>query len=241
MSDLASVLVCALLLFLGGRVLLQAMQSGRLPERLVGVYFICIAIGAIPALANNILPLDASDIWIARAFGHGMLSLGYMALYVFVWRCFGASSKWRAVFAIVGCCVLAFGWCGYGLLDGFARTSVLVRVSAIFRGLVLVWALCETLATRARLGRQIALGLGDPVVANRFTLWSVWIGALLGVSCIVIPVRMLVPDFLDASAVFRGSVITSILCLSLISAISLALSFFPPNFYSSWLRRAARS
>jgi hypothetical protein len=236
MSSLPSVLVCLLLLVLGVRVLRQALDGGRFPERLVGIYFICIGVGAIPALTSKILPLDDSQLWMARAFGQGLLSVGYAALAVFAWRCFGSHAVWRKNLALAFCVTLMGMWGAYGIVDGFAMNSRLLQATVMIRGMILAWSLAETISFRARINRQLSIGLGDPVVANRFTLWSVWIGSLLAVSVVIAFVRIFIPGYATSSVAVHMTVSGTILSLAVVSAVSLGLSFFPPHAYATWLR-----
>ena len=56
---------------------------------------------------------------------------------------------------------------------------------------VLLWLFVESAIYAQRMRRRVRLGLGDPVVANRFTLWAIWTGALACIPLFVLTLRVL--------------------------------------------------
>jgi hypothetical protein len=238
-TRLVILIVSALLFSLGYRVFRGAAQSGQLPERMIGLYFMSMGIGAAPALTAQLFPVEPHLLLAIRAFGHAALSLGYMALVTFIWKTFGPDSQWRRALATsIGLCLFGM-WFAQGFVDGFQRAGSAIRITALLRGSALIWALCETCAYRLRLRRQLALGLGDPIVANRITLWCCWIGGLLSATAIVVGVRFLFPEFETGSPAARGLIIGSVIGCALTSSVSLALSFFPPDWYLDRIRVTA--
>jgi len=111
------------------------------------------------------------------------------------------------------------------------------------RSFSLLWLFLESAAYAQRMRRRARLGLGDPIVANRFTLWSIWTGALACIPLFVLTLRVLgvlvepVPG-----EPLPGSVRAILLVLGSAGAAALGagwLAFFPPASYQRWV--AARA
>jgi hypothetical protein len=223
---------------LGLRVLLRASSEGEIPHYMVGLFFLAAGLGAAPALLAGdpeAIPQDAAVF--AMGAGHGILSVGFGALAIFAWTCFGPTSVWRQLLALVLCGTLLALWLAQGVVEEFtAPGGPIVRFTSLVRAFTLIWAFTESIRYRVLMQRRVALGLADPVVANRFLLWSVWIGAMLVAIGIAIAVRFLLPEFFTAATLLQRVVVTgTIFTAATVSAISLWLAFFPPRPYVRWL------
>lgn len=233
--------VSLLLGVLGLRVLRRASRMGGLPDRMVGVFFLSMAIGAIPALlAGDERVVPAAHARLAVALGHAVLSVGFAALYVFAWKCFGPKSFWRSALACSGVATLAVLWAVQGLTEHFAAPGgPAVRATGMVRAAALAWAFGESLRYRVMMRRRARLGLADPVVANRFLLWCLWTGGLLGASVVILLFRFMVGDLDRASPALHTAVVVGVTGPALGGGISLWLAFFPPPSYILRLRAGA--
>jgi hypothetical protein len=231
--------VSALLLALGLRVHLHARRVGGLPDRMIGIFFMCLGLGAIPALIGSGADWISED-WdqLARGLGHTTMSVGYAALAVFAWRCFGPNSAVRRALAFGVVATLAGLLVAHGVVDGF-RDGEVVRATSLARGFVLAWAFAESLHYRNQLRRRLALGIADALVTNRFTLWCLWTGSLLGTNLVMIGVRWVLPDFEAASPLLQAAIRISMCVLGLTAVGSLFLAFFPPARYVQRVRASA--
>jgi hypothetical protein len=91
--------------------------------------------------------------------------------------------------------------------------------------------------------RRVALGLADPLVANRFVLWSVWTGALGFAALLLFAVRsrafwlqlhgvdprVVMPAAIPITAALAG---IAVVC----AGVAVWLAFFPPSSYRRWVR-----
>jgi hypothetical protein len=91
--------------------------------------------------------------------------------------------------------------------------------------------------------RRVALGLADPLVANRFVLWSVWTGALGFAALLLLAVRsrafwlqlhgvdprVVMPAAIPITAALAG---IAVVC----AGVAVWLAFFPPASYRRWVR-----
>jgi hypothetical protein len=223
---------------LGLRVLLRASDEGEIPHYMVGLFFLAAGLGAAPALlAGNPEAIPQGAAVFAMGAGHGILSVGFGALAIFAWTCFGPTSVWRQLLALVLCGTLLALWLAQGVVEEFtAPGGSIVRFTSLVRAFTLVWAFTESIRYRVLMQRRAALGLADPVIANRFLLWCLWIGAMLVAIGIAIGVRFLLPEFFTAASTLQRIVVTgSIVTAATVSAVSLWLAFFPPQPYLRWL------
>lgn len=238
MSEVAlGVPVSLLLAWLGVRLLVGRNDERGLPDRLVGLFFLCLGLGAFPALtAPNPRVVRPDLAPIGMAVGHGIVSVGFAALYLFVWRCFGPDTGWRRALAIAGADLLLLLWLAQGWFDRFSAPGGWpLHAASALRGLALVWAFGETVRYQALMRRRLAIGLADPIVANRFLLWSAWTGSLLLAITTVVTARALDVYGPETSSAIRLPIVLTVLSLGLTSAGSLWLAFFPPRWFVAWL------
>ncbi len=167
-----------------------------------------------------------------------------MFLYAFTTRVFhpGRPGAWLG-FAVGSalCVAYAIGYSSTYL--GSHSEAELLRGTMIWGGVSLVmsggaygWSSFESLRQYAMHRRRLALGLSDPVVANRLLLWS-----LMGLATLAVIV-------IDALLLYGGSrfareIVIPLVTSSggLVAAACLALAFFPPDSYLAGLRRHAAS
>jgi hypothetical protein len=240
-----AVAICILMLAVGLRVLGVARTSGGSTEALIGTAFVAMSLGGLPALFSgheDVFP-SATARPVLFAFGQALLSLAFACLYLFAWRCFGPDSGWRRVLALAGVTsqIAVFG--ALGLVEGYEPTGgSTIRVAVITRGVVMLWAFAESLRYWQLMKRRQRLGLVDPVVVNRFALWSCWTGGLVG--CIVVAAisRLFLGKLsLDFSSVRDSALLLAGMCALVVSVGSLLLAFLPPAAYLRWVRRSAEA
>lgn len=245
MASQLGIPVAALLALIGARVLVVAQRlGGGAPDRLVGGFFLCMGLGGVPALlANDPAVVPAHLARPAMAVGHALLSTGFTCMALFAWRCFGSESAWRRAVALTVPALLLACWIAQGVVERFEPPGgAFVRGAALIRMTAVAWAFGETVRYYTLMRRRVAIGLGDPVVANRFLLWSLWTGAMLGTILVAVAVRFLLPEFGPGlPATQRAPIVAVFLLLLSTAGIALTLSFFPPRWYADRLRaRPAR-
>jgi len=228
----------------GCRLLLLARRSRALPELLLGTGLV---VGGI--LGG---PLEAAGLSTKGVFGPeiaGRLLLigklfGVVTLAChlgFIWRVFRPREGWGAGLAgALLACSLAGLW-GYAMNGTFASAEIPILwfcVDLAGRIGASCWLVLEGIHYYGLMRRRLRLGLADPVVTNRFLLWTV-----AGVFSIVIILTSVPPLFLDPDqnapllvldllAFSAGGVGVSVLYF---------LTFFPPVAYRRRLHRAAEA
>jgi hypothetical protein len=81
--------------------------------------------------------------------------------------------------------------------------------------------------------RRARVGLGDPVVANRFLLWAIGAGMAGAGSLVGTLVGLVLGQPLGQLPVLT----LTLSCFGMTSACALWLAFAPPEAYLRWVRR----
>jgi len=232
---------------LGVRLVRIASRSGG-PERWLGAFFLAAGV-ALPLRAGVAMGTDFGlEPGLVNVLGQLVLSLGLVALAHFVRRVFRPETPWaRHAFAAV--CALAALQLTLFVASGAARdqaSAVHIVVSSCTVA-VFAWAFGESLLYWRAMRRRLALGLADPVVANRFGLFTLWTGAVVFFPVIVLGLRIVV--YLagsvagDASASVEARHAWALGVVRVLAAVvgptvavALWLSFTPPARYLAWIR-----
>jgi hypothetical protein len=213
----------------GFRLLRLGSRTHQLPELMIGGAFVFA--GGVPGVLIALAD-DGS-----RASVHAMpggalfaainvsLLLGASMLTFFTWRVFRPSEGWGALLFAGVVAGLAIGHGGgafaaFGVAAPLAATFAWIGIA--FRVAAYTWACTEALREYFAARRRCAIGLADPLVANRMLLWAIGLGAVLaiwvheGVTLVV----------------GRGPATYLVVALlGFVCAGSLWLAFFPPASY----------
>ena len=183
----------------GCRLLLLACRSRALPELLLGSALILGGTFAGPLEAAGIAGrAELGPELSGRLLLFGKI-LGFATLACqlgFIWRVFRPRERWAA--GLVGA-LLVFplaGLWGLAAAGAFATAEIPVLwfwVDLTGRLGASCWLSFEGAHYYGMMKRRLRLGLGDPLVANRFLLWA-W----SGVASIVLLLTSVPPIFLDA-------------------------------------------
>jgi hypothetical protein len=228
------IVTCAVV---GFRLLALGARSRQTPElALAAAYLLFGAIGyPLGALARARAAAGEPDAgaWLAAALA--IQNFGIVAVYVFVARVFRPERTGPSVTTSTAV-LLALSWAGHVFDPGFAGAAS--RGPWYFLGLgtraaAFVWGAAEAFAYWALLRRRVALGLADPVVANRMWLW--------GASCASIALGFAIfwLGGVSRAGVNATPVVLSLSACGVAGAVAMTLAFFPPARYRRWLIAAA--
>jgi hypothetical protein len=227
----------------GWRIRRLARATGGAPERWIARCLLGIcALGYPLALASQLTPPGAARV-VLVTLGVGAIDFGLFCVYLFTRAVFRPQLGWlRFVLALPAMALAAHLVGLFASLWG-ARTDVdamtsagapWTLVSAAVSGAGFAWTAAEALRYFAMLRRRVALGLADPLVANRMLLWG-----LVGISTTAI-------NFANAGAALRGlnvlrdppTMIATGL-LGVFNALCLWLAFLPPERWARTVRKRA--
>ncbi len=224
----------------GIRLLLLAKRTRALPETCLGWMIVCLmGIGyplAVGAQAESSLGLPLAKFF--QALSNGFIDLGFALTPVFTWKVFRRDSSWARTFVAFAFVALLGHWIiTTHVLIGLESISQAVTANRYWATIAIAtgflancWSAFECLRYRALLQRRLALGLGDPVVSNRFLLW--------GSMGVISSIGLLVNTYF----MFAGiDVLTAPMAQSVVSLIGITqasllyLTFLAPTRYTQWL------
>ena len=239
-AAVALALVVLLASTIAWKLLRLAARHRELPELLIGVFFAALAI-EFGDYGQRLLGLSSFD---ARPV---LFCLSVGSLLLFDWLVFRPRSLAAAA---VTCITLAVVLSASSLYFAIGAASLEIRtVWGLGRAISLGWAFGESLRYWRLMRRRVAVGAADPVVANRFALWTIWTGAMTA-----LPVAGLVTRTI---AILRGGIepweasgqiemtlpmaafMALILSFVCIAAGALWLSFFPTRRHLASVRTRA--
>ncbi len=229
----------------GVRLVLLARRTRRAPELALGIG-LCAVIVGIPLL--GIAGLRAEPVTEVRfpllATALFLLWLGMSSMMTFTWRAFRPEALWAAGLTAVmsGGLALVLAGIWQGIASAAPSTLALAAskpwlywVRVPFSA-GLLWTGAEALRQHRMAQRRLALDLGDPVVANRFLLWSLVSFVTLmnnGVgTALQLQGRGPNNDPLAAAMLALGGVVGGSLVL---------LAFMPPPGWLRFVRRRAKA
>ncbi|HTY17150.1 MAG TPA: hypothetical protein VMH82_05405 [Myxococcota bacterium] len=213
----------------GLRLSWTGLRRGGIPESTIGLSFLLAGgIGTLLLIASN--GAGAAQA-LLRAASLGFINLGIAVLGVFNWRVFRPDRTGALLFATFAS-LLALSFSAdlarRAFLDQDPRPPLWIATDAAGRIGMYGWGCCETLWQCALARRRVRLGLGDPLVADRFLLWG--IGTL---SVIGIWVHAYTRELLGATSADGEYLVVAL--LGGLCAAAIWLAFFPPKAY---VRRA---
>jgi len=226
----------------GLRLLLLSRRTGQEAERMlgIGVLFTAVlgyALLMVGLIGRRLLGVAAGDGAMftgATLVGWLFHNVGVMCMLRFVVVVFRPGDRWARLLAAAMSVVLWIGWGSYaadgGLVDGQPHGGYWIAFAVI--GTYPLWTAVESFRYWVLMRRRLALGLADPLVANRFLLWalaslsaaaSIWIVNLPSLSGRV-PGSEAAADLTAVAMLFTGAFGVATVC-------AYWLTFFPPAWY----------
>lgn len=209
----------------GLRLLARGLATGARPERLLGAHALLIASGNViiqGAVMVGLYGTMLSDIVVRT--GGVIVDAGYAA---FAWFCvevyrpeMPVLRKWS-----VGLFLAIVAVQPIGVLYEPSRDVVFLS-EQLLRGASYTWGSYEAFRFYNVMRRRARYGMGDPMVENRFLLWGVATTlALLILVAMCITFKLTAVSDIGTLSLTAGAILT------VPTAISVWLAFFPPNWY----------
>jgi hypothetical protein len=229
-------------LVVGTRMLLLARRTRALPEIALGLLLCLVCgVGYPVAVANQALReiLAPGLTYSLTVISMLCINVAFALVFVFTWKVFRPAAAWARNVALLAVVCLAADLAGiFWQVDG-SMSQAEVMAAAKWLGVFdlsviamgYAWTAVESFHYRSKLTRRLALGLGDPVVCNRFALWGSF-GTFSGAGCISIATLLWLG--VDVTMDVAGTLAISITGIG--QAVCLYLAFVPPKAYLARIR-----
>jgi hypothetical protein len=259
LTGVVTALNLLLSLVVGLRLLALARRGGwPVPETSLSVYFLVSAFLSTPpqvvvygGMSDPRLAVPDPVARALLAFAVLAMAIGAAASYVFTWKTFQPERAWARAIVIAGCSCSALGYAIEAIFEGFAPVMFAGPghwIGWVGRTAAAAGIAFESFRYWLTLRRRLRLGLADPVIANRFLLWSVWAACSTLNLVADLASRTFywlwygtiqpVPEYLAALV---APTIAVTMVLGSISAVTLFLTFFPTPAYLRWVAARAAS
>jgi hypothetical protein len=228
---------CVVGIALAMKMLRLARRTRELPELMIGLHMVALVLGYLLEFLGLEIASSHPDSGIAlRGSANLLYAISIIVYLVFTWRVFAPTSRLAPFFVVTTTLALAVGWTGEVLTTDFGFDAARFIgpwfwIAFLPRMIGTGWASFEALSHHAKLRRRMALGLADPVAANRLLLWALaalceWM-IYLAVAITILAGR---PDgFLTGDAALWVS------AFGVGGSICIWIGFFPPQRYQKWI------
>jgi hypothetical protein len=222
-------------LVVGVRLVLLWTRTRQLPELLIGLGVLGIGpVGfGLAVAALNLRASQPAAYSVVMAVASAAIATGVIAKLIFNWRVYHPESAAVRALVVAGATVM-LGCYLADLASGF-DTYREINLSFALRTPVqlgaLLWGSAEALRWFFRMRRRASVGLGEPVVANRFLLWGLGAGAA-GVGSLIGSMVQLVTGQLSTTVPW---VLASSSAHGFVAAVAMWLAFMPPAAYTRWI------
>jgi hypothetical protein len=227
------------LLYLPAAALLLrlAARTGKLPERLLGLTFACMAGAYLLYEAPYFLGLEAHELSFIVA-GRIVYGAGCVAIALFTRAVFRARERWAGFAVWICAAIMILGFaigCATGDAEGASLENPGFWLEWMAQMLPAAWLCWEGLAHHRSARRRLRIGLSDPHVCNRFLLWGLFGVVQLGTGFAVLWMYAAY-----ASAGYIPAAMDFLLGGFELASLALVwLAFAAPACYRGWIERLA--
>jgi hypothetical protein len=222
-------------LIAGIRLLRLSQRTGEAPERLLGAAFVTIAVSAFSYVLPNFPAFESQ--WTSLNFAGRVCVIPYSVIFaLFTWRVFRPAERWggwlvwgTAILLVIGVGSSAIG----GDWEGFSISNSWFWFEWVGYTLPFGWAGAETFVQYRRARRRMPLGLCDPLVCNRYLLWSLFGAMQVSLSLILLPQYA---EY-ETSNQFTQTWDTLYGAVEIVSLVMIWLVFFSPTLYRNWINK----
>ncbi len=238
-SVLTGLLAGVILFIVGIRLLrIASLTKGR-PERLLGIYLGLTGVSYFFYQIPLLMRLDAVTPYtdLTGRLIYGVAVYFILAFTRTVFRGRVAWSRWL-VRALMVLLVLGIG--GSTLLGdfrGFSLTDPWFWLEWLGYTLATIWVSTEALLAHRNAKKRLRIGLCEPIIANRYLLWSLFgIFQFLGSLAVIYM-------YYDYAMTQQWRALPDVLlgACEILAAASAWFVFMAPAFYREWIARRART
>jgi hypothetical protein len=226
---IGELIAAVIYLIAGVRMVRLSQRSGESPELLLGGNFLCISLSSFLYVIPSLPAFES--LWTPLNFAARLAFLpAPVLLALFTRRVFRAAEPWTT-WLVWGCAILLVAGVGGstsgGDLEGFSISNGWFWLEWVGYTFPLAWTGLETARQYRQAQRRVRLGLCEPVVCNRYLLWTLY-GSIQVCTCLVILGQYYEYEMTNQfsatwDAIYAASSIAGLMMLWFV--------FFPPAFY----------
>jgi len=228
----------------GVRLLRLSARTRQLPEFALGLGLLLAS-----GVGQGLSALGRAPAWIGTTPGDAIFSIGVLVshtglalIVLFTWSVFRRRSRLAlaalvaitAALAVAAAGLIAVGTGVGDIREALPRTRPWAVLSLTLTTLAFLWSAAESLRYERMLRRRLALGLADPVVADRFRLWTI-VGVANAAFCMALVICLQ----LGLSPMTEPVPMTIDALMGTVASVAWYLSFLPPERYLARVRRRA--
>jgi len=244
--------LATVLVYLGQR-LVRSGIGVRGAEVWLGSFFLVVAAGLVVRFALA-MGLDIGvDPATANIAAQAAIQVGTCAFAAFVWQTFRPAECWARRLWLAVCALFTINFVLFYVLGAHrSQSHPFQMVLSASLGLVFAWGFVESLLYYRRMRLRWTLGLADPMITNRFLLFSAWTGACMLLPFVVTIVRAI--SFVQGAGDGAGESLAvrpesawtlqvirlAVVVLGPILAGGTWLCFFPTRRYGRWIEARAQ-
>lgn len=228
------------------RLLLLARRTGEKPELLLGLGVLGTAVLGYGVLIAAAI-VRGPEQTVATAFGPRALQCagqllhdaGVSMVVLFVLTVFRQGERWAVGLASAMIAALWLGGIGWELENRFRSAGIgngfwWLRYAVIWS--YSLWTVVESYRYYGLMRRRVALGLADPLVANRFLLWGTGaLGTALAVWSASVPYVLTLASGPALVLAWTPAIHLVTASVGVVTVAIYYLTFFPPAPYRRWV------
>jgi hypothetical protein len=223
---------------LGFRLLWLARRTRLVPETAFALSFLLLgAVGyplSIAARSGVGGPEVAGSCLALALFAQDLASI---AIAVGTWRTFRPLERWPGFVVAIAAAAFGASLAGHAMTVGYTGGTdggAWYYLGFSLRFGAFLWTCGEAFLYHDKLRRRLALELADPVVTDRIRLWA-QSSLLICIGFVVFLLGRLLSSNVGESI----PVLVATSLVSVASAVTMTLAFFPPAAYLEYVRRRA--
>ncbi len=228
----------------GVRLIARSRRSGGLPELLIGLtYTLAPGVGYPLVVVGRMVP-DRTFQMISLWLGQPMIVIACICFLFFNAKVFRPGAAWATALATVGAVVLAIA--GGVVVWGYASTTDIAAATQrsimgtgpmlVVTGMAYAWTAFEGMRYRGMMRKRQAIGLADPMVANRFLLWCIAGFVSMIWNAVSVSYLLAGQNISTHPVPLIATSIGGIVC-----TVLQVLIFMPPAWYARWVTRTPRA
>ncbi len=227
----------------GFRLVRLWSRTRQMPEGSLGFGLLIVTcsmplsgLGRVPTLAMEPIGRTCFSLGLVAA------AIGLSLVVSFNYWVFRRNSAWARV--LLGCLCMTLGAAVvYMSAANFTGESVTAIKQMMRPGTLsllgaiqasFLWSGAESFRYRAALRRQLAIGLGDPVISDRFLLWGI-----ASVTCSLLMILIIGCVLSGMTILQEPAPLVAIAAAGCIMSVAWYLTFFAPKGYQRFIRERA--